>query len=183
MTIEFWVDTAEEYIAITNAQLAAELTARDVHFLRSDPRACMTHRLAPSTLMAALVASNEARLRLALIPLLLRHPTFTKDADCARQVLLASGQVTFKCYYTAAQLLQQKHQPRLVALLGFYQPLPDLYGRELEILPLTSPDNGLHKLAERHRVLSGRPINWYGTYEHAVQRWLAHTEQRQRWNL
>lgn len=36
-------------------------------------------------------------------------------------------------------------------------------------------------LAERQRILSGRAINWLGTYEHGTLRLLTHEERRQAW--
>jgi len=33
-------------------------------------------------------------------------------------------------------------------------------------------EENLRSLAKRHRELSAAPINWFGTYHHAAQRWL-----------
>jgi hypothetical protein len=57
--------------AFTPAQLVAALDSLGVPFLRGASGSAVT--LEPVALLAALVASNEARLRLALIPLLLAH--------------------------------------------------------------------------------------------------------------
>ena len=170
-------------VVITNAQLAAELDALSVYFLRSDAPAATPYQLMPSLLMTALAASDEARVRLALIPLLLRHPTFARDALFACQALAATNQIVFKCYYTAARLLQQKYQARLALFTEDSALLPDLYGAELGILPTNDPDQSLQQLAEQHAMLSGKPLNWLGTYEHAAQRWLTHMELRRAWVL
>jgi hypothetical protein len=137
----------------------------------------------PVTLLAALAASDEARFRLALIPLLLRHPVWADYAEAARQQLPMTSQIGFKCYYTAAWLLQQKYQSRLVSFTDCWVLLPDLYSNALRLLPFANPDAGLYQLAERHSILSRRSINWFGTYEHAAQRWLTHMERRRVWNL
>lgn len=168
---------------LSNAELAAELHALGVHFVRSDGLSGVRSRLAPATLMAGLVTSDEARLRLALLPLLWRHPSFAHHAERARQQLSAAEQVVFTCSYTAAWLLQAKYQSRMAAVVDAWQWLPDLYSVELDICPFDNPDEGLCTLAERQRELSGRAINWLGTYEHAAQRWLAHMEKRQRWTI
>jgi len=167
---------------LSNAELAAELHALGVHFVRSDGLSGVRSRLAPATLMVGLAASDEARVRLALLPLLWQYPTFAQDAESARQQLSAAEQVVFTCYYTAAWLLQAKYQSRMAAVVEARQLLPDLYSVELNIYPFDNPDEGLCTLADRQRELSGRAINWLGTYEHAAQRWLKHMEQRQRWN-
>ena len=132
--------------------------------------------------MVALAASDEARVRLALIPLLLRHPTFARDAIVACQALAATSKIVFKCYYTAARLLQQKYQARLALFTADSALLPDLYGAELGILPTSDPDQGLQQLAEQHALLSGKALSWLGTYAHAVQRWLTHMKLRRAWN-
>lgn len=164
----------------SNEELAAELHARDVNFLRGGRNSTSSCGLHPTMLIAALAASHEARLRLALIPLLLRRPELGEHADLS---LLSAPmeRVTLMCYYTAAWLLQQKYQKRLTTIMGEHAPLPDLYTTELEIVPFPSPDAGLRKLAARHAILSRKSINWLGTYEHAAQRWLAHLEQRKQW--
>jgi hypothetical protein len=169
-------------LRITNAQLAAELEKLGVYFLRSDNGAVADSPIAPETLMAGLAASDEARLRLAFIPLLLRHPIWAVYAEAARQQLPMTSQVVFKCYYTAAWLLQQKYQSRLVSFTDHWRLLPDLYSDDLALSRFTNPDEGLYQLAERHSLLSGRSINWLGTYEHAGQRWLTHMERRRIWN-
>jgi hypothetical protein len=166
----------------TNAQLAAELDQLGVYFLRSNHQMIADSRIAPNMLMAMLAASNEARLRLALIPLLLRHPLWATYAEAAQQHLPIASQIVFKCYYTAAWLLQQKYQSKLMSFTDHWVLLPDLYSNDLALCHFADPDQGLHQLAERHRILSGRSINWLGTYEHAAQRWLTHMEWRRLWN-
>lgn len=50
--------------------------------------------------------------------------------------------------------------------------LPDIFGHSLA-LPLNSSANDLLlRLAEQQIQMSGRPINWYGTYEHAMERFI-----------
>jgi hypothetical protein len=39
------------------------------------------------------------------------------------------------------------------------------------------PEENLKLLAQKHQLLTGRLINWYGTYEHAVQRLLVNKEK------
>ena len=135
----------------------------------------------PEILLSALASSPEARLRLALIPLLLAHPEFAEDVDRALQSLSPDAAIVLRCYYTAAYWLQLKYRIRLADIVGVQLRLPDLFGEELGLVKQTVPDNALHALALRQQRLTGRAINWLGTYEHAVQSWLRFMEQEDRW--
>lgn len=166
---------------LPSAQITAQLAALTVDFLQVDHELAESTEVDPAALIAALATNGEARLRLALIPLLLRHPEFAAIVSQVAAQLLASAQLVLKCYYTAAQLLQQKYRQRLYALFGDSPTLPDLFTAELRLPGFTDPDHGLQQLAERHRQLSGRTINWLGTYEHGAQRLLIHCERKALW--
>ena len=70
----------------------------------------------PSTstprLIAELAKSNEARLRLALIPLFLKHPEFAAHVRKTATSLNKTARTTLQCYYSAAVCLQQKYRSR-----------------------------------------------------------------------
>lgn len=92
-------------------------------------------------LLALLAASDEARLRLALIPLLLRHPEYAGHATAALRLMPPAAQTYPKCYYSAAVLLQEKHRRRLETVLRWLDLLPDLFSTELGLpdkrIPMT----------------------------------------------
>ena len=165
----------------TADQLVDELNRLEVHFLQGGTGCPVTEPLEPAILLAMLATSNEARLQLALLPLLLRHPDFAHVVCQVAEQLPPPTQVVLKCYYTAAQLLQQKYCMRIQTLFGYSTVLPNLFMAELGLPTFFNPDHGLQMLAERHRLLSGRAINWLGTYEHGAQRLLTHCERRQLW--
>jgi len=49
-------------------------------------------------------------------------------------------------------------------------------------IPFTpDAEENLRLLAERHQILSGMRLNWFGTYQHAAQRWLSHAEREKQW--
>ena len=100
------------------ADLAHALDVLDVPFIVGGSDSTTLQLPQPAALMASLAASDEARLRLALIPLLLRHPEFALHAGAALRQMTPPVQTGFKCYYTAAMLLQQKYRDRLEALFG-----------------------------------------------------------------
>ncbi|MBI3958743.1 MAG: hypothetical protein HY328_08035 [Chloroflexi bacterium] len=135
----------------------------------------------PDALLAALATTPEARLRLALIPLLLAHPEFAEDVHDALLVLPSDVAVTLRCYYTAAYWLQLKYHTCLAAMRGQKPQLPDLFGEELHLPKQMTPDAALHALALRQQELTGRILNWRGTYEHAIQNWLCFVEHDNRW--
>ncbi|HND49419.1 MAG TPA: hypothetical protein PLL95_12720, partial [Anaerolineales bacterium] len=49
--------------------------------------------------------------------------------------------------------------------------LPDHFSLELGLVPSTDVNENLQELAKRHKELSGRRVNWLGTYQHAAQIW------------
>ena len=97
---------------ITGDQLANALQALGVNFIMSSGGRDESLHKQPARLIAALAGSNEARLRLALIPLFLEHPEFSEHVRAVEKNLDAPAQLTLQCYYSAAVWLQQLHRPR-----------------------------------------------------------------------
>ena len=166
---------------LTADELVGALDGLGVHFLTGgevNPRA---QSLGQDELLAGLAAQPDARLRLAIIPLLLRRPEFAAAAYEAAERVSGTAQHTLKLYYTAAVLLQQRHRDRLVQLLGPQSSLPDLFGRELGVPRAGDSLERLQQLGNRHAELTGLRINWIGTYEHAVQRLIKRLELEALW--
>lgn len=163
------------------AALADILSNLDVAYIQTDARPTAQAMPTPIVLLTSLVVSSEARLRSALIPLLLRHPKFAQDALEAALILTGEERSTFLCFYSAAMYLQRKFADRLAALGLKTDCLPNQFSAELELPTEADPDEALRHLAICHRQLSGKAINWYGTYEHAAERWLTHMERRRAW--
>ncbi len=160
----------------TDDQLVSELWARDVRFLMGRQ---LTPKplLDPVHLIAALAQSEDARVRLSLIPLFLRHPEFAEEVVEADERLSPSDQLYLRFYYTASALLQKKYWERLVKIFGEQTRLPDLFSEKLGILHEADSNQALVQLGKRHQVLSGERINWMGTYEHAAERLVKHVEK------
>jgi hypothetical protein len=165
---------------MAGAELAQALAALDVPFIAGASHQRIAALSQPAALLASLAASDEARLRLALIPLLLRRPEFARHAVAALRLMPPAAQTCFKCYYTAAVRVQEKHRRRLETVLGRVDLLPDLFSAELGVSERTDPDDALRILAMRQRHLTGRSINWLGTYEHGADRLLKGLERRER---
>ncbi|RJP55619.1 MAG: hypothetical protein C4557_01200 [Anaerolineaceae bacterium] len=161
---------------ISEDQLVSELWARDVPFLMGE-QTNPEPLLDPATLIQSLAQSNEARIRMALIPLFLRHPEFSSEVIRADERLSPAEQLYLRFYYTATVLLQKKYQERLMKVIGGQIQLPDLFSEKLGITLDTDLDEALIRLGKRHQVLSGRIINWVETYEHSAERFVKYVEK------
>lgn len=167
----------EEIKSITDDDLVSELWARDVRFLMGR-NVNASPLLSPSSLIASLAQSENARVRLALIPLFLRHPEFFIEVEKADASLLPQqDKLVLHFYYTAAVLLQRKYQERLIEIFGKQTQLPDLFSSKLGVILDEHPDKSLENLSKRHQILSGQTINWLGTYEHAAERLIKYMEK------
>jgi len=60
----------------------------------------------------------------------------------------------------------------------FESTLPLLFEKQLDFVIGNNPDENLRKLNQNQQLISGRLINWYGTYEHAIDRLLNHWEHQ-----
>ncbi|MCL4506203.1 MAG: hypothetical protein M1434_10065 [Chloroflexi bacterium] len=89
-------------ILCTPDELVGALDALGVHFLSGGDSSPRARSLAPAELLAQLAAQPDARLRLAIIPLLLCRPEFASAAPTALEQLTEQRRQTFKLYYTAA---------------------------------------------------------------------------------
>jgi hypothetical protein len=149
----------------TGDQLANALHVLGVNFIMGGKGNDESLHKYPTRLIAALAQSDEARLRLSLIPLFLEHPEYAERVRSVAKKLVPSAQLTLQCYYSAAIWLQKKYQPNGISL-------PDHFSKELNLTPVDDPDENLRMLATRHKELSGSFTNWLGTYQHAAQVWL-----------
>ena len=150
--------------ATTGDQLTNALHVLGVHFVLGRQSKDASLHKQPARLIAALAESNEARLRLSLIPLFLEHPEFSEHVRAVAKRLKPSARLTLQCYYSAALWLGQIHQTCNTFL-------PDYFSKDLNLFPTDDPEKNLHGLAKRHGELSGARVNWLGTYQHAAQVW------------
>lgn len=163
--------------AITNDQLVSELWARDVQFLRNRSPLLPTRLLPTAQLIASLAQSADSRVCFSLIPLFLRHPEYSAHViEADRSIRVNSARIALRFYYTAAIFLQQKFHARINRISGKQDLLPDFFSKQLSVDPDTDPDGALSDLAKRHNAMTGRSVNWVGTYEHAADVWLRQME-------
>jgi hypothetical protein len=148
----------------TGNQLANALNALGVNFILGGNGTDDSLHRQPARLIAALAQSNEARLRLSLIPLFLEHPEYAELVRVVARKLDPAARLTLQCYYSAAVWFQRKYQSGGI-------PLSDHFSSDLGLEPVEDPDENLHTLAKRHKELSGSFTNWLATYQHAAQVW------------
>lgn len=163
-------------------RLVTELNRLSVHFVTGGKPEMSAPPLSPAELLANLAGQPEARLRLALIPLLLVRSEFAAAIPDALTRLSEREQLTLKLLYTAAVILQQCYAEQLRALLGRYDLLPDRFAAELGIPDGEGCRDRLKQLGERHRALSSLAINWVGTYRHAADRLLRQLSLERQWS-
>lgn len=161
--------------------LVGELNALGVHFLSGgDGR--QQAKLPPTALLIGLSASNDTRLQLALIPLLLVQPTYAQDANLAAQQLQGHTYTLFCCYYTAAVYLQRRETAALQAVQLQTDPLPNLFAATLGLSAQADYDHALRTLAIHQQQLLQDATNWLGAYEHAFQRLLRRRRLEMQWS-
>lgn len=154
----------------TGDQLANALHVLGVNFIMGGNGNDGSLHKHPADLIAALAQSDEARLRLSLIPLFLEHPEYASRVRAVAKKLDPSAQLTLRCYYSASVWLTKKYQLNL--------SLPDHFSKDLNLMPVDDPDENLRMLAKRHAELSGSYVNWLATYQHAEQVWRKGFERR-----
>lgn len=149
---------------ITGDQLANALRALGVRFIMGgDKDADQNLHKYPARLIAALAQSNEARLRLSLIPLFLEHPEYAKHVKAVAQKLEQPARLTVQGYYSAAVWLAKKYRLNI--------SLPDHFSNDLNLTPGNDPEENLRALAKRHGELSKSFVNWLATYQQAEHVW------------
>jgi hypothetical protein len=144
-------------------QLVNALHILGVNFIMGGNETGKSLHTHPSRLIAGLAQSDEARLRLSLIPLFLEHPEYAVHVRAVAKKLDLAARLTLQCYYSAAIWLAKKYQLNTV--------LPDYFSKDLGTELTDNPDENLRALAVRHKELSNSAVNWLATYQHAGQVW------------
>lgn len=167
---------ALESLAPSEAQLDGDRVVASLHnlgvrYIVVEAGAEPYEDLPPAQLIAALVRSESPRVRLCVIPLLLRHPEFAAAVPELVTRLPQPQAELLRRNYTAAVYLQRMYRPALEIYLGQKPRLPDYFSAEKG---LPSPDEyhgeiGLRELVARLPP----PIDWWYTYLDPVQMFLS----------
>lgn len=149
--------------------LVAALREQGIRFLAPSD-AQPDEPITSQTLIGQLASSEDARLRVSLVPLFILHPPLAQWVAAALHKLDESAQRELMAAYMAAVYLQRMWSVRL----GFYLPhvawLPDLFSVQMG---LPSPDErygkaGLHALADWRAARSPYPFNWLASWQHVM---------------
>jgi hypothetical protein len=163
---------------MNNSIIVNNLNQLGIEFLLNNENEFDKEILNPETLIALLASSKESRFRLALIPLFIQQPNLASKVPVVYQNLAPTAKITLQFYYCAAMFLQQKYKDRLISLSTYESTLPIMFENQLDFELGIDPDENLRRLSQNQQLISGRLINWYGTYEHAMKRLLIHWERK-----
>jgi hypothetical protein len=161
-------------------RLVAELELLGIRYLSRRTATRARHARPPDVLLADLVRQPSARVRNAVIAVLLSRPDYAEAVPAALQRLQPDEQQTLRLFYTAATLLQQEHSARLLPFVGGRR-LPDHFTSELDLPPVASARERLAALGRRHRQATQSAVNWVGTYENVVRCLLRSWEREAQW--
>lgn len=167
-------------MAVSDDRLVGELWARGVPFVGGAVETG-AEPLVDEALLAGLASSADARVQLAIIPLLLRHPHLARALRQAADVLSGQARIRLMCYATAAALLQEEHGQRLSRMGCAADRIDDIFSSDLDLVSAGSVEDRLATLAQRQASLTGRDLNWRATYEHAAERLMTRLEREAAW--
>ena len=147
--------------------LVAQLRERGVRFLApSQDDSTAAPRVSPNELILRLISHPDARLRLALVALLILRPNWGSYVHSEMHGLAEPVRTELQALYTAAVYLQRLWRTRLGIYLGKFEVLPDLYSSQLG-LPAAEERHGkagLHALSAWQTHRSPYPFNWLASY-------------------
>jgi hypothetical protein len=162
-------------------RLVAELGLLGIRYLSRHTSTQAERLRPPDALLADLVCQPSARVRSAVIAVLLAHPEYAAAMPAALERLDPAEKLTLRLFYTAAVLLQQEHAERLQRFVDGHR-LPDWFSAELEVPEAASPRERLEALGRQHRQRTQTRVNWTGTYESVARHLLRSWELEARWN-
>jgi hypothetical protein len=174
---------APESSLLEEERIVAELEQLGIGYLSRQTPDRAQHVRAPETLLADLVQQPSARVRTAVIAVLLAHPEYAAAVPAALAKLQPAGRMDLRLYYTATMLLQQEYAHCLRSVVGpGWQRLPDLFSAEFGVPAEGPPRERLLHLGRVHHRLTGVAANWAGTYENAARHLIRRWELERQWN-
>lgn len=164
-------------------QLVAELERLGIRYLSRQTDFRATQVRLPADLLASLIRQPSARVREAVIAVLLAYPEYAVAVPEALCRLTPPEQATLRYFYTASVLLQQLYASQLQAIaIDRWQRLPDLFSADLGVETAGEPRERLVKLGQTHRRKTRSAVNWAGTYESVARKLVRAWELEQQWN-
>jgi hypothetical protein len=162
-------------------RIVAELGLLGIRYLSRRTSARVEGVRPPDALLADLVRQPSARVRAAVIAVLLAHPEYAAAVPVALEKLAPAERLTLQLFYTAAVLLQQEHTERLLRFVASRQ-IPDRFSAELGLPESASPPEQLSALGQQHKRRTHTHVNWTGTYESVAHHLLRSWELEAQWS-
>jgi len=167
----------------TPDQLIAELHRLGIRHLATMTPPSDDVPLTPLRMLTSMAACPDARVRSALVPLFLWRPDLAACVREAAAITTGQARAMVMCGYSAAVALEHQLAGALEHIRpADAPPLHDVFDQDLGLVAAMSPIVRLEEVARRHAQLSGRDINWRGTYEHAVASALRAAEPAVEWS-
>jgi hypothetical protein len=164
-------------------KLVAELGLLGIRYLSRQSPYQVNRVRSPEALLADLVRQPSARVRTAVIAVLLSHPEYAQVVPTALERLGSAERLTLQLFYTAAMLLQQEYADHLQPfMMERWQWLPDLFSKQFGLPEERHPRERLALLGQVHRHRTGATVNWAGTYENTVRHLIRRWELERQWN-
>ena len=167
----------------TEDSIVAELEQLDIRYLSRRSSDAGAQGRPPATLLADLMRQPSARVREAVIAVLLAHPAYAQAVPVALAQLSAPEQLALRFFYSASVLLQRQYADALrphVAERWLW--LPDLFSQELGVTTQGTPQERLGWLGVAHRAHTRSAVNWTGTYDNVARKLLRRWSLEHRWN-
>jgi len=174
---------AEAAILASEDRIVAELERLNIRYLSRQGGDTGSQMRPPAQLLADLMRQPSARVREAVIAVLLAHPAFAQAIPAALTQLSPSEQSALRFFYCAAMLLQRQYVDALRPHLAErWEWLPDLFSQELGLGTQGTPQERLRRLGAVHRIQSRATVNWTGTYDNVARKLVRRWNLERRWN-
>ena len=168
-------------LTTTADRLVYELHRREVRYLTGTVDPGDGAPLEDEYLLAGLAIESNARMKWALVALLLQRPQLAGSAAGALELLDAEAKEIFKVYYASACYLQSAYSNELNTYLPNASIIPDLFSVEFDIPPQHSAEIKLKALAQQHERISGQEFNWHAAYHHVAAKVIRRLKKESRW--
>lgn len=139
----------------TRESLVAALRDRGISYLAPSDAVAREVFESHEQLLCALLHQDDSRLRLAIVPLLLRHPEISESVPALAACLDDTVSLELQTLYMAAVYMQRNWRSRLSIYLNEMTLLPDLFSHQMG-LPLPDERFGKTGLVELTDVWKSR---------------------------
>lgn len=177
------METVSEQSIADEDQLVAELYQLGITYLSNRPITPPKSPRSPEQILAVTLKQPSSRVRTTVIALFLLHPGYTENIPTALGLLNENQRQLLKLFYTAAVHLQRLYESDLIAIVGSeFVWLPDLFGEELEVSSILSPQNAIQQLGIKHQEITHSLTNWSGTYKNVLHHLIRYKQREAQWN-